>query len=1770
MFVRLAALSFVLLLLISPSLHAATFTVNSSGDVGDETPDGVCDSDGGLCTLREAISEANASAGFDDINFNVTGTIVESQPAADLVITGPVDIDGSTDPDYAGNPVVTLQGFMLSLSGGSEGSTIRHLEITASPSHGIYVNTSNNQIVGNWIGVARAGVSGNFGHGIEVDTGGVIGNRIATNVISGNNSSGVQNGNDAGLTIVGNVIGLMADGTTPSPNGFNGINVFGDNVTIGGTLPADRNVISNNNGVQVYIGSLVQSTVVRGNFIGTTVTGTGGSTNLLATHGIEQHGNGTLIAENLISGNPRAGISLPENGNLVTRIEANLIGVALNGTTPLPNGDQGIDVSDEDGVLIGGNTSLQGNVIAGNTTYAIEIGAAADGTVIKRNYIGTDATGNVALPTPFAENIIVFGTNTDIGGEGAGNVIAGGNGVGAIGVLGNGTDVLANSIGIGADGATAISGPVTGTVTNGIYVAAANTRIGLPGMGNTIGNHGADGIHIVSAASATAIDSNLIGLRPSGATAAANLSDGIENHGTTTLITSNTISGNTGHGIHLPEDANAGTIIRGNTIGLRTDQTAAVPNNLTGIHVAEDGVNIGTDFTDGNTIAGNVRSGIDVRSTALGTLIRGNYIGVSRNTPAVAIGNGEHGIRVGGGNTLVGSGGTGGNVIGGNTTSGVHVEGGSITSIRGNYIGTDSSGAMLGNIVGITVTTSSDTTIGGSSSFGNYIANNSTHGISLLNPTGVTVLGNHIGVSASGTDAGNLGAGIRISGGSGIIIGGDAASPNVISGNDAWGIEDVGGVTGLAIAANIVGLNPLGTTALPNLPGGIIINSDGVVIGGATVASRNYVSGNGGIFPPGQNILVESAADGTSIRNNIVGLGIDGDTAIANGGDGIRVVGNNTNILTNVVSGNSNGRGIDIAGITGAGTIIRGNVVGLNAAGTSARPNNYGITLTAENVVVGGLAAGDGNFISGNTQIGLEVSANNSIHGNVIGLNAAETAGVPNSTGVLVSGSNNIFGADGGENHIAHNTNHGVAVASGIRNFMTRNSIHDNGQLGIDLFPIGVNPNDDQDPDEGANHLQNYPVLSTAYLQGSTATITGTLNSTPATTFRLEFFSDTNPVPTAEGRTYLGAWTVTTDANGNAPFVYSPAAAPPAGVSLTATATPPDDSTSEFSAAIVLLAPGVFDLSSATYNGSEAAGPITITVNRTGGSDGTVTVDYTTTNGSATAGSDYTTTSGTLTFGPGVTTQQFAVPITDDGTFEGNETFTVALNNPTNGALLGTTTTATVTISNDDGQPQITIGDRAMAEGNSGGTTNATFQVSLSSPSTEIVTVQYGTAPGTADTSSANPDFNATSGTLTFNPGITSLTVDVPIHGDFTYELDETFTVVLSAPLNATILDGTGAGLILNDDGLPRVSIGNTFQSEGDSGQSNARFLVSLSNPSSQTITVQYTTSDGTATAGSDYIATTGTVTFDPGIMARFVDVPVIGDTADEGNEYFTVALSSPINATVEDPPGTGQINDDEAAPTISIGDAAVAESAGSATFTITLSRATSSVVAVSYQTVNGTAIAGSDYTYTEGVVTFAPGETTRNVIVPILDDATAEADETFQVGIITGLVATDDLGQGTITDNDTADLSLSVSAPATVTAGEPVTITVTVSNQGPGDASSVQVTDTLPAGATGAIVTASQGTCVVAAPTITCSLGSILVGATATVTITFNAPAAAGPTTNMVTVTGAQVDADATDNTVVTAITVAAAHLNAIPTLSEWLLVMLAGLLGIAALRRM
>jgi hypothetical protein len=344
----------------------------------------------------------------------------------------------------------------------------------------------------------------------------------------------------------------------------------------------------------------------------------------------------------------------------------------------------------------------------------------------------------------------------------------------------------------------------------------------------------------------------------------------------------------------------------------------------------------------------------------------------------------------------------------------------------------------------------------------------------------------------------------------------------------------------------------------------------------------------------------------------------------------------------------------------------------------------------------------------------------------------------------------------------------------------------------------------------------------------------------------------------------------------------------------------------------------------------------------------------------------------------------------------------------------------------------IAIADPAagVAEGDTG-TTSATFTVTLSNPATELVTVAYATGPANSGVpATAGADYQVTTGTLSFPAGTDSLDVTVPVVGDTLDEPDETFAVILSNPsANAILGDAVGEATIVDDDLPPALSVADLTVAEGDSGTADALFTVSLSAVSGLDVAVSFATANGTAVAGADYTASTGTLTLPAGATSTAVPVPVAGDAIDEGDETFTLGLSGPVNAAIADGQGQATIDDDDG-PAISIADASVIEGdagTANAVFGVRLSAASVQTVSVSYGASDGTAVEGLDYTAVSGTLTFAPGVTLRTVPVPALGDVLDEPDETFHVTLSGPAEASvaDAFGLGRILDDDGGAVAL-------------------------------------------------------------------------------------------------------------------------------------------------
>ncbi len=735
-------------------------------------------------------------------------------------------------------------------------------------------------------------------------------------------------------------------------------------------------------------------------------------------------------------------------------------------------------------------------------------------------------------------------------------------------------------------------------------------------------------------------------------------------------------------------------------------------------------------------------------------------------------------------------------------------------TIQANYLGVAANGTTArSNNRGIVLTNSSNNVIGGTTAAArNVIAGNNSSGIAVEGNNNV-IQGNFIGTNAAGTAALANFTNISIDNVASTdnLVGGTATGAgNLLSGGQ-WGVLSNG--TRTTIQGNRIGTDVTGTNRIPNSVGVQSTGPDSL-IGGQTAAARNIISGN-------QGDGVSIRGTGSKLQGNYIGTDITGALALGNNGNGVSatehaLIGGTVPEARNIIA--ASGQANVSLGQSGFGApaTVQGNYIGTDVTGTRALGGSFaGITISSNNNVIGGLTAGARNVISGNT-VGINLggfssgTVGNVIQGNFIGVNAAGNGPLPNTNqGIAIfEASNNTVGGTqtGAGNRIAFNGGPGITISTGTGNSIRRNSIFSNNGLGIDLGSNGVTINDNNDGDTGPNHLQNFPVITGTMSTSSSTTIQGSLKSIPNTTFQIDFFSNAavDPSGNGEGAQFINSASVNTNSNGDATINVTFPVGLPAGRIVTATASDPNGNTSEFSASNSTAAVGSVQFSVSAIKALEDVGTLTLTVLRTGGSTGSLSVEYATMNGTAVAGQDYTSTSGTLTFTGGETSKTIQIPIANDATTEPDETFTIALGHATNLELLGAPSTVTVTVQDSTTPLLISINNASAVEGNAGTTTQAVLTISLSAATSRAVSGSYTTgnfgASGGATCNTAGADFENTSGTFSFNPGTTTFTVPVKICGDNNAEAIEGVRVVLSNPTGATLQFPVGVVTIVDDD----------------------------------------------------------------------------------------------------------------------------------------------------------------------------------------------------------------------------------------------------------------------------------------------------------------------------------------------------------------------------------
>jgi hypothetical protein len=537
-----------------------------------------------------------------------------------------------------------------------------------------------------------------------------------------------------------------------------------------------------------------------------------------------------------------------------------------------------------------------------------------------------------------------------------------------------------------------LNGSTAGSTANGLFIRAGNSTV----KGLIINGFAQAAIELTVGGNNT-VAGNYIGTDPAGTTAVANgegilLSSSSNNIiGGLTTASRNIIAGNSGDGVDVaPVLTTSNNTIEGNYVGI----------DVTGTHAMGNGIGVAIDFggtTLGGTSpgAGNVISGNDIGVRG-GAVMQGNFIGTNAagtaplgNRIGVLLRGNDNNQDIIGGLTPAAR-----NLISGNRLYGVQLDGAATVTIEGNYIGTDITGTnAVGNIYGIFLSSSTNNDIGGATAAARNLISGNATGLVLLSANLNRIKANYIGTNAAGTGPLPNINGIELTSGDNNLVGGTVAgSGNVISGNFNAGLLLTG--SGNQVQGNLVGVNPLGTAAVPN-----------------TI----------GIYVGGPNNLIGGTANGAG----------------------------------NLISGNSS-RGLDLAGSVATGNQVQGNRIGTNLAGTVAVPNLLGVMITGSNNTIGGTVAGARNVISGNSSSGLFImGSRNAVQGNYIGTDANGSIALGNATdGITVrSGSSfiddNVIGGTtpGARNVISANL---VGIRIGLSTIGVRGTIIQGNYIGTD------------------------------------------------------------------------------------------------------------------------------------------------------------------------------------------------------------------------------------------------------------------------------------------------------------------------------------------------------------------------------------------------------------------------------------------------------------------------------------------------------------------------------------------------------------------------------------------------------------------------------------------------------------------------------------------------------------------------------------------------
>ena len=432
--------------------------------------------------------------------------------------------------------------------------------------------------------------------------------------------------------------------------------------------------------------------------------------------------------------------------------------------------------------------------------------------------------------------------------------------------------------------------------------------------------------------------------------------------------------------------------------------------------------------------------------------------------------------------------------------------------------------------------------------------------------------------------------------------------------------------------------------------------------------------------------------------------------------------------------------------------------------------------------------------------------------------------------------------------------------------------------------------------------------------------------------------------------------------------------------------------------------------SALNYSIAQGAGSVTLTVVRTGAASAAVSIDYTTVDGTAFAGTDYTATTGSVQWAENDSTPKtIVVPISSATPYSGDKEFQVVLSNPGVGAQIGNPDRATVTISGDatDSAGRLHFSESIYAVAQSIGTMTVT--VNRADGSSGAVSVAYATSDGAAV---AGADYTAASGVLHWEDGdATSKTFTVAISNAVPFSGTKSFGIALSNPLSGATLGITSSATVTikGDSSPPAGSL--TFSTSSYTVAQNAGTVtvtVERTDGSTGYVSVAYATSNGTAVSGTDFTAANGTLSWASGdTTAKTFTVAISNATSFSGNKTFSVVLSNPSHWATIGNPGSASvtISGDATAPVGSLRFSApsypVSQSAGTVTVTVERTGGSNGAVSVTYTTANGTAVAGTDYTAASGTLQWTDGDTaSKTFSVPVSNATPFAGSKSFTVAL--------------------------------------------------------------------------------------------------------------------------------------------------------------------------